>query len=266
DRRIEVFQHLDEALVRWAQLVAQPGQQDHEDDQREERDHSVPVEIHSRRIVIAGPEQDQPRGNRGRRRGESPGAAGSPSDNGDGKQVEDGKPQVEAGQLVDRSNRRQQDHGAGASHSNPVLAEHIRGCRRGRRLLGLAHGDSYSPQMARRGKRFISRRMRAMTGSAEIERYRTNLQDELDGAALYAALAAAEADPVRKDLFLQLSQAEAEHAKVWKEKLAAAGIQDVRYAPACERGCSRGWRAGSARDSCFPRSLPRSLPIATSTP
>jgi len=70
-----------------------------------------------------------------------------------------------------------------------------------------------------------------MTESAEIGRYRTNLQDELDGAALYAALAAAEADPVRKDLFLQLSQAEAEHAKVWKGKLAAAGIQDVRYAP-----------------------------------
>src|SRR6267378_2164424 len=73
--------------------------------------------------------------------------------------------------------------------------------------------------------------MRAMTESAEIGRYRTNLQDELDGAALYAALAAAEADPVRKDLFLQLSQAEAEHAKLWKEKLAAAGIWDVRYAP-----------------------------------
>ena len=70
-----------------------------------------------------------------------------------------------------------------------------------------------------------------MTGSADIGRYRTNLQDELDGAALYAALAAAEADPVRKDLFLQLSQAESEHAKVWKEKLAAAGIEDVRYAP-----------------------------------
>src|SRR2546428_8034001 len=73
--------------------------------------------------------------------------------------------------------------------------------------------------------------MRAMTESAEIGRYRTNLQDELDGAAHYAALAAAEADPVRKDLFLQLSQAEAEHAKVWKEKLAAAGFRDVRYAP-----------------------------------
>src|SRR4030081_947572 len=49
-----------------------------------------------------------------------------------------------------------------------------------------------------------------MTG--DIQRYRDNLRDELNGAALYAALAAAEADPLRKDLFLQLSQAEAHHA------------------------------------------------------
>ncbi len=46
-----------------------------------------------------------------------------------------------------------------------------------------------------------------MSTSSDIERYRTNLRDELDGAALYAALAAAENDPVRKDLYQQLSQA-----------------------------------------------------------
>jgi vacuolar iron transporter family protein len=61
---------------------------------------------------------------------------------------------------------------------------------------------------------------------ADIERYRRNLRDERDGSALYATLAAAERDPVRKDLFLQLSQAEAEHAKVWEKKLTAAGIHD----------------------------------------
>lgn len=70
-----------------------------------------------------------------------------------------------------------------------------------------------------------------MTESADIERYRRNLRDELDGAALYAALAAAEDDPVRKDLFLQLSQAEAGHAGVWREKLAAAGIAPVEHLP-----------------------------------
>src|SRR5437762_3181712 len=70
-----------------------------------------------------------------------------------------------------------------------------------------------------------------MAESSEIQRYQTNLRDELDGAALYAALATAEKDPVRKDLFLQLSQAEAEHAAVWRKKLEAAGIRDVSYAP-----------------------------------
>ena len=39
----------------------------------------------------------------------------------------------------------------------------------------------------------------------DIARYEKNLREELDGSALYAALAAAEVDPVRKDLFLQLS-------------------------------------------------------------
>lgn len=56
--------------------------------------------------------------------------------------------------------------------------------------------------------------------ASDIQRYKDNLRDELDGAALYAALAAAEPDPVRKDLFLQLSKAEAEHARA----LALAGI------------------------------------------
>src|ERR1700739_3663790 len=65
----------------------------------------------------------------------------------------------------------------------------------------------------------------------DIERYRTNLQDELNGAALYAALAAAESDPIRKDLFLQLAQAESSHAQLWRDKLAAAGIREERFVP-----------------------------------
>jgi len=60
----------------------------------------------------------------------------------------------------------------------------------------------------------------------EIERFRANLRDELDGAALYTHLAAAEPDPIRKDLFLQLAQAEVKHAGIWREKLAAAGIKE----------------------------------------
>jgi VIT1/CCC1 family predicted Fe2+/Mn2+ transporter len=65
----------------------------------------------------------------------------------------------------------------------------------------------------------------------DIERYQANLRDELDGAALYTRIAAAERDPLRKDLFLQLAQAEAKHAALWREKLAAAGVQEAAYVP-----------------------------------
>jgi hypothetical protein len=65
----------------------------------------------------------------------------------------------------------------------------------------------------------------------EIKRYDDNLRDELNGAALYTALAAAEEDPVRKDLFLQLAQAESNHAKLWRDKLVAAGITPPPFVP-----------------------------------
>ena len=65
----------------------------------------------------------------------------------------------------------------------------------------------------------------------DIRRFQSNLRDELDGAALYASIAAAESDPLRKDLFLQLAQAEARHAALWREKLAAAGVKEARYVP-----------------------------------
>ena len=67
--------------------------------------------------------------------------------------------------------------------------------------------------------------------SSDIQRYRDNLRDELNGAALYGALAAAETDPIRKDLFLQLAQAESSHAQLWRDKLSAAGVQDERFVP-----------------------------------
>ena len=66
---------------------------------------------------------------------------------------------------------------------------------------------------------------------SDIRRYQDNLRDELNGAALYAALAAAESDPLRKDLFMQLAQAESSHAQLWRDKLSAAGVQDERFVP-----------------------------------
>ncbi len=63
------------------------------------------------------------------------------------------------------------------------------------------------------------------------QRFRANLQDEIDGAALYAALAHYEPDPTRKDLFLQLADAEKEHADLWRDKLAASGVGDLPQRP-----------------------------------
>jgi len=53
-----------------------------------------------------------------------------------------------------------------------------------------------------------------MTAENDIKRFQANLRDELDGAALYTEIAAAEPDPLRKDLFLQLAQAESKHANL----------------------------------------------------
>ncbi|HEX3137134.1 MAG TPA: rubrerythrin family protein, partial [Casimicrobiaceae bacterium] len=66
---------------------------------------------------------------------------------------------------------------------------------------------------------------------ADIERFRANLVDELNGAALYNALAAAEPDANRRDIFLQLAEAETRHARFWRDKLAAAGVTDVSFSP-----------------------------------
>ena len=65
----------------------------------------------------------------------------------------------------------------------------------------------------------------------QIKRYRDNLQDEIDGAALYTALSRCERDPTRQDLFVQLAQAENEHADVWRDRLMAAGISDFPLKP-----------------------------------
>jgi VIT1/CCC1 family predicted Fe2+/Mn2+ transporter len=81
-----------------------------------------------------------------------------------------------------------------------------------------------------------------MTRGEDIARWRANLRDELEGAALYKALAEAERDPVRADLFQQLSRAEAEHAGTWRDKLAAAGAQAPAYSPGF-RTRMLGWLA-----------------------
>lgn len=70
-----------------------------------------------------------------------------------------------------------------------------------------------------------------MAKPADIARYRANLRSELDGAALYQAIAEAEPDPARRSVLMELSRAESRHAALWRDKLRAAGEPEPRFSP-----------------------------------
>jgi VIT1/CCC1 family predicted Fe2+/Mn2+ transporter len=63
-----------------------------------------------------------------------------------------------------------------------------------------------------------------MASRSELKRFRTNLSDELDSAALYETLADAERDADRKQVYAELAASERDHARVWSEKLRANGV------------------------------------------
>ncbi|AMV45192.1 VIT1/CCC1 transporter family protein [Paraburkholderia caribensis] len=64
-----------------------------------------------------------------------------------------------------------------------------------------------------------------MASRHELKRYRMNLADELDSAALYETLSRVEKDPQRRTLFAQLASAERVHANLWANKLHANGAR-----------------------------------------
>ncbi|MBI4282262.1 MAG: VIT1/CCC1 transporter family protein [Chloroflexi bacterium] len=68
-----------------------------------------------------------------------------------------------------------------------------------------------------------------MTDSQRVTMYRMYLEGELEAAAMYEAMAKAEADPQRAEVFRQLVQAEMRHASRWAQKL---GIDQATLAPA----------------------------------
>lgn len=70
-----------------------------------------------------------------------------------------------------------------------------------------------------------------MAKPADLARYRANLRAELDGAALYRAIAEAEPDPARRAVLMELSRAETRHAALWRDKLRAAGAPEPRFSP-----------------------------------
>ncbi len=67
-----------------------------------------------------------------------------------------------------------------------------------------------------------------------IARYRKNLQDEIDSAALYRGLAEAERSPELREVFLRLAAMEEEHARFWEQQLRELGVPVPQLRP--------GWR------------------------
>ncbi|HXV61041.1 MAG TPA: VIT1/CCC1 family protein [Vicinamibacteria bacterium] len=64
----------------------------------------------------------------------------------------------------------------------------------------------------------------AHPSKADLERYRNNYLNEMDGAALYRALAREEDDEKRRRVLERLAEAEERHARRWAELLRSSGV------------------------------------------
>ena len=78
---------------------------------------------------------------------------------------------------------------------------------------------------------------------ADIARWRRNLQDERDSAALYRRVAAAEDDEALASVYRRLADAEERHADFWAQRLRDAG-QPVPSPRTGWRTRALGWLAG----------------------
>src|SRR5262245_14854076 len=57
-----------------------------------------------------------------------------------------------------------------------------------------------------------------MAKSNSLPRYRSNLQGEVDGVAIYTALADSEADPKLAEVFRRLAAVEQAHGDFWRKQ------------------------------------------------
>jgi len=62
-----------------------------------------------------------------------------------------------------------------------------------------------------------------MGSSSDLKRYRTNLQDEIDSAAIYRAMTAREEDADLAKVYARLASVEERHAATWEAQIAKAG-------------------------------------------
>lgn len=76
-----------------------------------------------------------------------------------------------------------------------------------------------------------------MVDDRSVARYRTNLQGEVDSAALYRAMAEAEQDPHLSKIYHRLAAVEEAHAEFWRKQLGGLGATSLVRRP--------GWRTRS---------------------
>jgi len=62
-----------------------------------------------------------------------------------------------------------------------------------------------------------------MANAEDLMRYRANWRDEIESAALYQAVAAAEAQPQLAEVYRRLAAVEEHHAEFWEQQMQAAG-------------------------------------------
>jgi VIT1/CCC1 family predicted Fe2+/Mn2+ transporter/rubrerythrin len=82
-----------------------------------------------------------------------------------------------------------------------------------------------------------------MATRQDIRRYRANLLDELNSAALYRVLAANEKNPDIAEIYRRLAETEQEHAVSWAERLEEAGAKVPSFHPSW-RTRVLSWLAG----------------------
>jgi VIT1/CCC1 family predicted Fe2+/Mn2+ transporter len=76
-----------------------------------------------------------------------------------------------------------------------------------------------------------------MANDDSVARYRSNLQGEVDSAALYRAMAETEHDPHLSEVYRRLAAVEEAHAEFWNKQLARVGAAGATRRP--------GWRTRS---------------------
>jgi VIT1/CCC1 family predicted Fe2+/Mn2+ transporter len=67
--------------------------------------------------------------------------------------------------------------------------------------------------------------------SSDTDRYRRNLQNEIDGAAIYHAMASAEGNPELAQVYTSLATTEERHARFWADLLRQAGEDSKEPTP-----------------------------------